>query len=282
MTTSAASRKAERTVHNVFLVIDPTRLVQPALEKAEWVASRNRANLHMYCCIWEPDLDRADERVHRAIAATQAWLERIAASSRALGLAVSTEVDWHPNWRGRISEVALAHDADLIVKGVSRRSLVRRQLMQTSDWTLLRHASCPTLLVHPNRPSAPKVVLAAVKLKPGSEAHAILNDKVISLGRRLADAFDAELHAVTVYKGDDVYFDRQKFADRCELPRNRIHATDGTPARGIAAVTEEIGADVLIVGCARNEAPQRGIIVGDTAQRVIDEVDTDVIVIPAD
>lgn len=281
MGTTVKALKSTSNVESVFVVIDPMHLVQPGLAKAEWVAARNSAKLHLYCCIWEAGLESDRVRVEQAIAATRAWLQRIAAASE-LAIDVSIEVDWHADWRRRIVEAARASGADLIVKSMSQHGPVRRQLMQTSDWMLLRDASCPTLLVHPNRAANPKTVLAAVKLKPGSKTYTSLNGKVLSLGRRLAAAFAADLHAVTVYKDEDIYFDRQQFADSCELPRNRIHATDGPPVRGIAATAAKIGADVVIIGCAGEESSQRGIVIGDTAQRVIDEVDTDVIVIPAD
>jgi len=260
-------------VGSVFVVIDPTRLTQPALEKAEWVAGRNGATLHVYCCLWDPDVDRNEETAANAIEETRAWLGRVTAASQAKGLEVVVDVDWAPDWRERIPVAARERGADLIVKNVSRHSQVRRRLMQTSDWTLLRNTACPTLLVDPGRHAQPKRLLAAVKLKPGDETHSLLNDKVIGMAHRVAGVLDAELHAVTVYKGDDVYFDRQRFADSCGLPRNRVHATDGAAPRGIAEVARSISADALIIGCAAGK--------GHTAQRVIDEVDTDVIVIPA-
>jgi len=173
-------------------------------------------------------------------------------------------------------------NADLVVKTAARHSSVRRQLTKTSDWELLRNASCPTLLVDPSLDTNTGKVLAAVKLKPGSETHSILNERVVQLAHRIAAAMDAELHAVTVYKGEDIYFDRQAFANSCGLPRNKVHAVEGNPAKGIAEVAAEIDAGVLIIGCAAKQSPERGIIIGDTAQKVIDEVHADMIVVPAD
>ena len=266
-------------VRNILVVIDPTRLVQPALEKAEWVASRNGATLHLFCCLWDDEVaDDAGSSI--IIDQTSAFIERLAESSRKKGLEVAVEVNWDRNWRERIAMAARDIDADLIVKNVSRHSLIRRQLMRTSDWVVLRNASCPTLLVDARRPPNPKVVLAAVKLKPQDETHTILNERVLDMAHRLVEAFQGELHAATVYKGEDIYFDRQRFADSCRLPRSNVHASEGTPAKGIAEVAARIGADVLVVGCAATSVPERGVIIGDTAQRVIDEVATDVVVVP--
>src|SRR5690606_2792219 len=86
----------------------------------------------------------------------------------------------------------------------------------------------------------------------------------------IAELLDAELHAVTVYRGEGIFFDRQKFADECRLPRNRVHAVEGSPYEGIAEVAAQIGAGAVVVGSAVR--PTRGSILGTTAERVIDEV----------
>jgi universal stress protein E len=268
-------------LRKILVVMDPTRLVQPALEKAEWIAARNGASLHLFCCIWDSEFASDSAASALLIKQTDDWLKRIAQSCREEGIEAVTETNWDPDWRERIAEAARESEADLIVKSVSRHSRVRRQLMRTSDWVVLRDATCPTLLVDNMRPPNPKIVLAAVKLKPSDETHTVLNDRVIEMAHRITEAFQGELHAVTVYRGEDMYFDRQRFADSCKLPRNQVHSAEGQPARGIAEVAERIGADVLIIGCAANQVPERGVIIGDTAQRVIDEVTTDIIVIPA-
>ena len=268
-------------VQKILVVIDPTTLVQPALEKAEWIAGRNGSSLHLLCCIWDDDVGDDPAGSSALLTRSEAWLERIADSCRAKGLEAVVEVCWDRNWRERIGAVALDQGVDLIVKSVSRHSMLRRRLMRTSDWIVLRDASCPTLLVDIRRPANPKVILAAVKRKAADETHSKLNDRVLELGRRLEQAFQGELHVVTAHTGDDIHFDRQRFADSCELPRSRVHAAEGSAPKGIAEVAGRIGADLLVVGCATNSVPERGVIIGDTAQRVIDEVTTDIIVVPA-
>jgi universal stress protein E len=275
------AQTSTRQIEKILVVIDPTRLIQPSLNKAEWVASRNGASLHLFCCVWDPDVGGNEDARAQIVEQTESWLQRLALSTREKELDATVQVSWDADWRQRIAAAARESKADLIVKTVSRHSFLQRRLTPTSDWTLLREASCPTLLVDEARPANPKVILAAVKLDANDETHTILNDRVIATAHRIANSVQGELHAATVYKGDGVFFDRQKFADRCQLPRNRVHAEEGTPARGIADIANRVNADVVILGCAAKHAPGRGVVVGYTAQRLIDEVDTDVIVIPA-
>lgn len=268
-------------VRKVFVVIDPTRLVQSALKIAEWVAERNQASLHLYCCAYDSHLESDDDAKGVVIDETKTWLERVCEPVREKRIPVTMQVEWDSDWRTRIVEAALAAEANLIVKTSSKHSQLARHLMKTSDWALLRNVTSPTLLVNPNQgPNNGKPVLAAVKLKPNDEVHFTLNERVVEMSHRIAAMLRAELHAVTAYRGEEVYFDRQRFADRCRLPRNRVHAVEGAPHKGVARIAEQIGAGVLVIGCASHEVHEQGGSVTDTAQRVIDEVNANVVVVP--
>lgn len=264
-------------VRKIFVVIDPQRLVQAALEKGEWLARRNGAELELYCSI-NPESAADTEAQARLIERTGSSIERMIEKSRQEGLKISVRVEANRDWRAAIAAAASASEADLVIKTASPRGPLRRRLMQTGDWTLIRNCSRPILLASPTRGDVPKTVLAAVKVRPEGDVYAELNQRVIDLSHRIAELLDAELHAVTVYRGEGIYFDRQKFADECRLPRNRVHAAEGSSYEGIAQIAEQIGAGVVIVGSAPR--PDRGSILGATAERVIDEVPGDVVVLP--
>jgi nucleotide-binding universal stress UspA family protein len=96
---------------------------------------------------------------------------------------------------------------------------------------------------------------------------------ILKASHNLADNAGFELHAVTAYKGDELYSDRQMFANACRLPRNRVHWGEGAPQKVISEVGDDLGADVIVVGNA-------GRSFNETAQRLIDEVSADVFVLP--
>jgi universal stress protein E len=271
----------DQTLQRIFTVIDPERFVQPAFERGEWVAARNGAILHLYCCIGEEGVEADSPEARFSIQRAKRWLERLTTEAGTYKLTTEIDVEWDPNWRERIAEAAKSCGADMIIKTVSRHSGLSRQLKKTADWTLLRGANCPVLLIDPHRPPQPSRVLAAVKLNPDSDTYTVLNQQVISTSHRIANALEAELHAVTVFKGDQMYFDRQKFADSCGLPRNRVHSVEGTAHKAIAEATRELGSDILVIGSANRNGKDGGMIIGDTAERIIDAVDTDIVVIPS-
>jgi nucleotide-binding universal stress UspA family protein len=265
-------------VRNIFVVLDPTRLVQPSLDKAEWVAQRNQSDLHLYCCVWDTHLAFQRESQVAVVESTREWIERLAERPRRAGRKVVVAVEANPEWRDAIAAAAGASGCDLIVKTTSLHGPVTRRLLKTADWMLIQRCTMPILLANPLRPANTRTVLAAVKLKPGDDAHMTLNERVVELSQRIAGALEAELHAVTVYRGDEIYFDRQQFADSCKLPRNRVHAVEGTAHHGIAEIARRIDAGVVIVGCADRALETRS---GETARLVIDEVPgVDIVVLP--
>jgi len=257
---------------SVFVVIDPERMLQPALIKGEWIAARDSAKLTIYCCAYDEALDEDSDRQKRELDQIRSWLDRLAAPAEGYGLDVTVVLEWNKDWRAAIVAAAKEANSGLVIKTASRHTALGRRLLKTADWALLADCSCPMLLVGDSHLWDNRTLLAAVKLKPEDPAHESLNQRIVKVSHNLAENAGFELHVATAYKGEEVYFDRQKFADSCGVPRNRIHAANGTPQEAISQVANEVGADVIIVGNAGDSK-------NDTARRLIDEVSADIFVL---
>lgn len=262
-----------KSFEKLFVVIDPTRLIQPALIKGEWIASSNNAELILYCCIFDEGFADDEAEQQTELELTREWLERLAAPSRDKGINVEIRVDWSSDWRGAILKATQDEDSGLVIKLASRHSAMGRRLKRTSDLLLVQECACPVLLVGGNRVWGNRRLLAAVKLKPEDDVHEALNEQLLELSHRIASQAELNLYAVTAYKGEDMYFDRQKFADMCRLPRDRVFSSDGAPERVIASVAGDIKADMIVIG-------NPGDGERNTAVLLIDQVDTDVLFLP--
>ena len=259
---------------SVFVVIDPKRMLQPALIKGEWIATRDNSQLVVYCCIYDATLDQNEDAQQRELDLTRTWIERLAAPAEAYGLDVTVTVEWDNLWREAIVAAATGAHADLVIKTASRHTALGRRVLKTADWSLLAECVSPILLVRDGHLWENGTLLAAVKLKPEDSDHDRLNKRIVEASHDLAENAGFELHAATAFKGDDIYFDRQQFADSCGLPRNRVHGAAGSPQKAISSVAAEIGADIIVVGNA-------GHSMNETAQRLVDEVDADILVLPS-
>lgn len=266
------TEKSER-FENLFVVIDPTRMIQPALIKGEWIAARDDTALCLYCCVYDEAFAENTAEQQTELKLTRDWLERLAKPAREKGLNVEIQVEWNADWRRAILEAVKAADSGLVIKAASQHSAVGRRFMTTSDWLLLEKCTCPVLLVSGYRLWNNKRLLAAVKVKPEDAAHQQLNDDLISISHSIAARAELEMYAVTAYKGEGMFYDRQKFADLCRLPRSSVFSEEGAPERAIAKVAEDIKADVIVVGNA-------GEGTRNTARLLIDQVKADVLVLP--
>lgn len=273
----------------IFVILDPTTMNQPSLVMAETIAEDFLSSgtpeviLHLYACIAEDSVRRPpgmDDQTARAeeLSRIENWVERLAERARSLdGVNVATEVEIQPNWRDAITAAAARQPCTLAIKNSTEQSRLTRWVRETSDWRLLRDTGCPLLLVKSYARRHIKTILVAIKHKTDADIYAAANDRLLKAGRTLSESLGAELHAVTAYQGEE-YPDRQKFADRCGLPRNRVRASVGTPEAVIAGVAQELQADLVVL--ARVGKPGSREKLGRTAEKVIDGLYCNLLVLP--
>jgi universal stress protein E len=275
-------------VRKIFVILDPTTMNQPSLIMGETIAEdflssgTTDVGLHLYACIAEDAVRRPpgmDEETAREeeLSRIENWVARLADKGRSLGLDVATEVEIQPNWREAITRAVARQNCLLAIKNMTEQSRLTRWVRDTSDWRLLRDTACPLLLVKSYARRHIKNVLVAIKHNPDSDIYEAANERLLRAGRTMAESVGAELHVLTAYQGED-YPDRQKLADRCGLPRNRVRAAAGTPEAVIASVAEEMPADLVVI--ARVGSPGSGEKVGRTAEKVIDGLYCNMLVLP--
>lgn len=273
----------------IFVILDPTTMEQPSLVMAESIATDinehrdDEAALHVYCCVDEgsiqPDAALESDELRMDIQArTEHWIERIVDHTRALGLDVETEVEISDDWRKAITAAVARQNCLVAIKGMSQHPKFLRLFRDTSDWRLLRDASCPVYLVKrsPKRPV--RKVLAAIKHRTEDQAYTEANDMILDTARRISTILGAELHVVTAYRDIFSYPDRQKFADRCGLPRSQVRAEQGSAQDAIARAAGEIVADLVVIARVGKPAATRDV--GHTAEKLIDAMDTNLLVLP--
>ena len=279
----------QETPNTIFVILDPTTMVQPSLVLAESIAADfnaqrpTAATLHVYCCINEKSIrgetgETAEQVREEMLELTKDWVERLVQPTRALGLQVETEVEIGEKWRKTIAAAVARQHCALAIKTMSQHSRLMRAFHDSSDWKLLRDSTCPVYLVKTSPKRHVRKVVAAIKHRTEKKVYTEANDLILATARGIAGGLGAELHVVTAYKNVMHYPDRQKFADRCGVARNRVRAEMGAPQDAIAAAANEIGADLVVM--ARVGKPGSKRDVGHTAEKIIDALDTDLLILP--
>lgn len=258
-----------------LVVIDPAEEVHIALDRA-LITSRlrtQRPDIHIFIGV-DVAVKNASGK-HGILTRDTTWFETLIQPLRDEGLTVTTEVCLSGDWQHAVLQSAEREQADVIV--VPDYSTVSKNLiLSDAKWALLRHASCPVLIVRPGADAKRKTVLAAINFGAQDARYESLNDKILDSGQWMAGRYGADLHVVNAYEDSLHYPDRGQLARKLGLASDHIHVKQGNPEAVIDDTAKELGADVVVIGTLSRE----GILAamrGNTSEKVLGLLSQDVL-----
>ncbi|MDJ0879438.1 MAG: universal stress protein [Halieaceae bacterium] len=258
-----------------MVILDPTSEQQPAFERALASCHMTGARLHVYACL---GTGQADQTSPSAVDKFQALFNGCVDRARNEGIEVTGELEWAADWRMAAVEAAARSSASMIFKHYTPHSDVEREIRTTYDWTLLRLAPCPVLMIKNRRDWKNRRVLAAVCPDASSEAHQKLNNQIISFAQRFSDAYGSEAHIISAFEDLRHQPRVDTIAESCGIAEEFVHVVKGRPADAIRETAEDIGADLILIGTV-GRSGIRGTIVGNTSERLLDHTPSDVLVL---
>lgn len=269
-------------ISKILAVIDPTTDKQLALIRALNIAQRADATVHAYLCCYstvESNHFRALKRTE--IVRHEAWLKTVIASENLDGVDVTTQVEWNEDWRQALADTAAEVDCDLIVKATRNHTATLRNLLRTSDWAVLRHAQCPVLLVKRDSIAPVRRILIAVNPKVEDAPHQQLNADIIAIGKQITeDRDDFELHAVCAYSDSETFTHPSDLAKLVGIDETRAHCAGGIPDDVIVEWAKTLDSELVVVGTV-SRSGLTSLMKGNTAEHVLDRLETDVLVATA-
>jgi len=298
-----------RTVRRILVTIkDPLAKSLPAVTKATQLAQAWGAQIELFHGLDTPlyidtegtveDGFRGMQRQIRARRLTQ--LEAIAARVRKRGIHVTTAAEWDFPVYESIVRRASHIGADLIVAecGMGRR--VAPMLLRLTDWELLRLSPVPVLVVKGKRPYHHPTILAAVDPRHTHAKSARLDEDILRAGASVQQALRGRLLAVHacptafVPSGDLIGGDlplrvqrqvkaaAQKSFDGAlrgaAIPPARRYLLERSPRRAILDTVRATRSALVVMGAVSRSGLKR-IFIGNTAEKVLDELPCDVLVI---
>jgi universal stress protein E len=299
----------------ILSIIDPTSDVQPALDKARFLAQRAGATLELFVCDFDPSLtgrplfDSEKLRELRAdfIDERMEFLEALADGIRAGGVPVETHVHFdNPVYRGILRRVQES-SPDLVVKDTHHHSAIRRTLLSNTDWNLIRSCPAPLLLAKPREWPAQPRILAAVDPDHVGDPAAELDRRILHDAAVLAGLLAGEVHAVHAFfpaallaavtgtgalpfvagvsAAEVIERERERLgavlaelASAHGLPPGRVHLEQGPAVEVLQVLARSLSADVLVMGAVSRSRLQE-LFVGTTAERVLDRLPCDVLIV---
>ena len=304
-----------KRLDRILVVIDPTSFEQPALDKGKFLARQFDATLELFICDFDPslngrpffDTEKLRELREEFITERVEFLEERADELRAEGIAIETHVHWdNPVYKGIVRRVQES-SPDLVLKDTHHHSAIRRTLLTNTDWNLIRSCPAPLLLAQPGEWRESPRIVAALDPEHLGDKPAALDHDILDFGELLATRLGGELHAVhaffpaallaaaTTMAGmpvvtgvsaeDIIEAERSRVSGvlsevtaQHTLRRDRIHLEQGSAVDVLPRIAERLGADVLVMGAVSRSRLQE-LFVGSTAERVLDRLACDVLVV---
>jgi len=201
----------------------------------------------------------------------------------------------------------LSNKCDLLIK--IRDTPSAKESISTSDMKLLRKCPVPVMLLKPSRKKSFTRVMAAIDLGPDNSSNHSLIKNILKLAVSMSEREAAELDIVHAWKTfsattlqgprfkmstDEVAEIaksekalRQQWMDEALAPyrdisiKLRSHLIEGDPSEVIAGFAKKRRVDLVVMGSLARSGFQ-GLLIGNTAERVLDTVNCSTLTIKPD
>jgi|TARA_B110000008_G_scaffold62230_1_gene62080 universal stress protein E len=295
-------------INHILVVLDNEHPEQHAFDRALALASSVNADITILGSCYEAycedssslEIETKNKIKDALMNNCQLWLDGFVDEAQKQGIEISTEVHWQKNLHNAVMESLNTKDFDLVIKGTKAHKGIIDRVFTHSDWNLLRHCPAPVLLVKSSKPWANNRILASIDATSHDEGHRLINENILDFAEHLSDHFSTDLHLVNSYPMVALAFamvpevtapdDIQKYIteqhkDECEryakkynINDDHIHITEGDPDDVVEVMAKEIEADLIVIGTVAREGLS-GVLLGNTAERIVDRVACDVLVI---
>lgn len=287
---------------SILVVVEPDSETQPALDKAAQLARHTGAALELMIADYNPFLEdgyyfdplQAQKMRYEHGEQRMQELEALADPLRSQGLSVSAATAWgnppHDEIIRRVKETA----PDLVMASTRHHNKVARLFLANEDWELVRYCPVPLLLVKARAWPEKPVFVAAVDPDHAHDKPAALDNKIIAVVKALAAVEDGNVHLFhsswlpplsgvypLIADRDSEEDKLGKLAARNDVAEENCHLSDQEIADSLPALVAELKASVVAMGAVSRSRLDR-VLIGNTAERLLDHLDCDILVVKPD
>jgi len=306
----------EMTVSNerkILVVIEPENEPQKVVRRAAWLAKMMACNIELLLC--DPysnplmigvipsakasELERAVEQVQQEL------VNELAAIARDQGIDVSTEVVKERPIADAVLARARTSKPEFVMKGTHYHSDAERGLMVDTDWQLVRTCPYPIWLVKADEIEDRPVIVAAVDPTHDHDKPAALDDVIVNMAKMICGLTAGEVHlfhtyerlagigdkAMKVFRPIELEIDKidqrikedhrkalDLLAEKNDIGKKLVHQLPGRTRELLPAFVRSKNAQLVVMGALARWGLKR-MIIGSTAERVMDHVPCDIVVV---
>lgn len=297
------------TYDTILAVIDNNVDTQPALSRALELAEKTDATVIALLVVYDFSYEMTTmlsknerEAMRDAVLNDQRnWLnEEI---RRYTKRPVEVVIKWQSRVFEAIIGTAIQCNADLVVKSSHQTADLVSVIFTPTDWHLLRKCPLPVLLVKEHAWPLYGNIIAAINVGSEDREHLQLNNKITRIAQDYASLLTGNVHLVSAYPPAPVSialeipeFDIQAYhqavqqhhqqemvrhAEQYQQVAEHCHVREGLPEKVVAHMADSLDAELVVIGTVGRVGLSAAFI-GNTAERVIDTLQCDVLAIKPD
>ncbi|MCJ8168046.1 universal stress protein [Atopomonas sediminilitoris] len=269
-----------QAIRSILVVVDAKLSDGLALKRAQLIANVTKSHLHLLACSKEPQ---------------DSFLAGLSAGLAADGFSVSAQTAWHKSEHETIIMAQQAEGCGLVVKQHLPDNPLKKALLTPEDWKLLRHCPAPVLMVKTEAPWTGGKILAAVDVGNSDSEHKTMHASLVKHAVDIAGLAQGQVHVFTAYPAPmlsaaDPTFQLQetieaRYRDACkgfmqehQLNEGQLHLAEGPADALIPKIAHDLGASVTVMGTVARSGIA-GALIGNTAEVVLDALETDILVL---
>lgn len=273
-----------QAIRSILVVVEPGQAEGFAIKRAKLIAGVTQSHLHLLVCDKKHDHSE--------------FLGSLAATLELEGFKVSCQQAWHENLYQTIITVQQAEGCGLVIKQHFPDNPLKKALLTPDDWKLLRYCPGPVLMVKTDRSWTGGIILAAVDVGNSDGEHRTLHSSIVSHGYDIAALAKADLHVISAHPSPmlsaaDPAFQlketiESRYREQCkafqaeyEISDDRLHVEEGPADVLIPYMAHKLDAAVTVIGTVARTGLS-GALIGNTAEVVLDLLESDVLVLKPD
>ncbi len=285
--------RATRWKRILVLVSDPFAREQLAAAKAAAVARKCKAQVTLLDVFMMPQPvsvkpgDGREQIVGAAAREREVRLARIASRFR-----FPRTTECLARWGYPLHDVVLDEvrrlKPDILIAESHHRGPLRRMVLANTDWELIRQCPCPLWFTRSAALPARSRWIVAVDPRHTHAKPTRLDDRLIRAARGAVEQLEGAIKLVHVYEGSTAYGSPNDLsvavnatltlARRHRIPPAGWIVREGDTVEALATEVMKQHAHVLVIGAVSRSLRAR-LVIGATAEHVIDQVDCDVFVV---
>lgn len=298
-----------QSIKSILVVIDPTVERDFVVDRARLIAKASAAKVNLFInnanslnpqSFMYEGIDPEFFLKQRKLFAEhhKALLEAVAADFAKDKIETTTTFEEKHNLAEAIIEQARKIEADLVIKSTHHHNLVQRSLITNTDWRLIRKCSSPLLLVKPVAWHTGGNIVTGVDPLHAKAEQSRLDHELLETTQFLATLLQQEPHVFHSYfpfvstlfaagpqleegmdRIRDLHADKlNKLLASHKIAATNIHLSRGELVPKLIEYLREAKANILVIGALSRNIIERAIV-GDTAEKILEDCPCDVMVL---